>query len=137
LAHSSDAISSRLSASALPVGEHTCALRRAARPENSQPEMYMTSANADSLRDSASDALDQLQRAASPTLKEGKRQAGVLLDQGGDLIDTVGSQAGETAAKLGKSLIAYTKKNPVLALVLAVGAGALLVSATKSLTSRR
>jgi hypothetical protein len=41
----------------------------------------MTSANADAVRDSASDTLDQLQRAAAPALKEGKRQAGALLDQ--------------------------------------------------------
>jgi hypothetical protein len=31
------------------------------------------------LRDSASDALDQLQRAAAPAIKQGKRQAGALL----------------------------------------------------------
>jgi hypothetical protein len=99
--------------------------------------MFMTSANADTLRDSASDALDQLQRAAAPAIKEGKRQARVLLDQSGELIDTVGTRAGETATDLGKSLIAYTKKNPLIALLLAVGAGALLVSAAKSMPSRR
>jgi hypothetical protein len=97
----------------------------------------MTSANADTLRDSASNALDQLQSAAAPAIKEGKRQAGVLLDQGGELIDTVSTRASETAADLGKSLVAYTKKNPLIALLLAVGAGALLVSAAKSMQSRR
>jgi hypothetical protein len=97
----------------------------------------MTSVNTDTLRDSASDALDQLQRAAVPTLKEAKRQAGALLDQGGELIDTVGTRASETAADLGKGLIAHTRKNPLTALLLAVGAGALLVSAAKALQSRR
>jgi hypothetical protein len=97
----------------------------------------MTSANADTLRDSASDALDQLQRAAAPAIKAGKRQAGVLLDQGGELIDTVSTRASETAAELGKSLVGYTKKNPLTALLLAVGAGALLISAAKSMQSRR
>jgi len=97
----------------------------------------MTSVNADTLRDSASDALDQLQRAAAPVLKEGKRQAGALLDQGGELIDTVSTRASETAADLGKGLIAYTRKNPLTALLLAVGAGALVVSAAKTLQSRR
>jgi hypothetical protein len=82
----------------------------------------MTSANADTVRDSASDALDQLQRAGAPPIREGQRQAGVLLDRSADL---------------GKSLIAYTKKNPITALAVAVGAGALLVSAAKSLRSRR
>jgi hypothetical protein len=97
----------------------------------------MKAVNADTLRDTASDALDQAQRAAAPALKEGKRQAGVLRDQSGELIDTVSTRAGETAADLGKGLIAYTKKNPLKALLLAVSAGALLVSAAKSVQPRR
>jgi len=97
----------------------------------------MTSANADTLRDSASDALDQVQRAATPAIREGSRQAGVLLDQSGELLEKVSTRAGETAASLGKSVIAYTKKNPVTALVLAVGAGALLISAVTAMRSRR
>jgi len=97
----------------------------------------MTSANVDTLRDSASDALDQLQRAAAPTLKLGKRQAEVLFDQSSEMIDMVSTQASETAAELGKSIIAYTKKKPLIALLLAVGAGALLVSAAKSMRSPR
>jgi hypothetical protein len=97
----------------------------------------MTSANANTLRDSASDALDQVRRAAGPTIKEGKRQGGVLLDQGGELVDTVSTRASEIAVDLGKSMIAFTKKNPFTALLLAVGAGALLISAAKSIQSRR
>jgi hypothetical protein len=87
--------------------------------------------------DSASDAGDQLQRGAAPAIKEGKRQAGVLLDQSGELINTISTRAGETVANLGTSVISYTKKNPLTALLLAVGAGALLISATRSLQSRR
>jgi hypothetical protein len=97
----------------------------------------MTSVNADTLRDSASDALDQLPRAAAPATKEGKGHAGVLLEHGGEPIDTVGTRASETAADLGKSLIGYTKKSPLTALLLAVGAGALLVGAAKAMQSRR
>jgi len=97
----------------------------------------MTSANVDTLRDSASDALDQLQRATAPTIKKGKRQAGALRDQSAELIDTVSTRASETVTDLGKSVIAYTKKNPLIALLLAVGAGALLVSAARSMQSRR
>jgi hypothetical protein len=92
----------------------------------------MTSVNTDTLRDLASDSLDQFHRAAAPAIQEGKRQAGVLLDQSGALMDTVSSRASESAAVAAKSLIAYTKKNPLLALLLAVGAGALLVSTAKS-----
>jgi ElaB/YqjD/DUF883 family membrane-anchored ribosome-binding protein len=94
-------------------------------------------ANVDTVRDSASDALDQLQRAAAPAVKEGRRQAAALLDRSRDLSDTVSARAGETAAQFGKSLIAYTKQNPITALMLAVGAGALLVSAAKLMQSRR
>jgi fructose-1,6-bisphosphatase/sedoheptulose 1,7-bisphosphatase-like protein len=97
----------------------------------------MTSANANILRDSASDALDQVQRAAAPAIKEGKRQAGAMLDQGGELVDSVSTRASDIAVDSGKSMIAFTKKNPFTALLLAVGAGALLISATKSIQSRR
>lgn len=96
----------------------------------------MTSATADTLGKAASDSIDQLQRAAGPAINEGKRQAGVLFDQGSELVDTVTARASETATGLGKSLIAYTKKNPLMALVLAVGAGALLVSTAKSRSRR-
>ena len=97
----------------------------------------MTSANANTLRNSASDALDQVQRAAAPAIKEGKRQAGVLLGQSGELVGTVSSRASEIAVDLGKSMSAFTKKNPFTALLLAMGAGALFISATKSIQSRR
>jgi hypothetical protein len=97
----------------------------------------MTYVNADTLRDGATDAVDKLQRAAAPAIDEGKRQAGVLLDHGGELIDRVNGLASETAADLGKRLVAYTKKSPLTALILAVGTGALLFSVTRSIQSRR
>jgi hypothetical protein len=43
----------------------------------------------------------------------------------------------ETATDISKSLVSYTKKNPITALLLALGAGALLVSAAKSIRSHR
>jgi hypothetical protein len=91
----------------------------------------------ETLCNSALDAIDDLKGATSPVIKEGKRQAGMLRDQSNELIDTVTSRAGETAAELGNSLIAYTKQNPLTALLLAVGAGALLITAAKSVKSRR
>jgi len=97
----------------------------------------MTSADLVTVRDSASDALDQVQRAAGPAIREGKRQAGALIDQSGELMEKVSTRASETAADLGKSLVAYTKKNPITALVLAVGTGALLIGVTKLMQSRR
>ena len=97
----------------------------------------MTTVKADTLRDSASDALDQLGRAAAPAIKEGKRQAEVVLDQSGELIDAFSTRASETADDLRKGISAYTKKNPLTALLLAVGTGALLINAAKSMQSRR
>jgi len=99
--------------------------------------MIMNSANVDALRNSAVDARDQVQRAAAPAIKEGKRQAGILLDESGQMIDEFGSRAVATATDLGKSVISYTKKNPLTALLLAVGAGALLIGVTRSIQSRR
>jgi hypothetical protein len=99
--------------------------------------MYMNSVNTDNLRDLAYDALDQLQSATAPAIKGGKRQSGVMFDQSRELIDTVSTLASEAAGELGKSLVAYTKKNPLKALLLAVGVGALLVSAAKCMQSRR
>lgn len=97
----------------------------------------MTAANVDTLRDTASDAIDQLQGATVPKIEKGTRQAGVLLlDQSGELIDTLSSRASETVAELRKTVIAYTEKNPLVVLLLAVGAGALMVSAVKSIRSR-
>jgi ElaB/YqjD/DUF883 family membrane-anchored ribosome-binding protein len=97
----------------------------------------MNSGSADSLRDSASDTGDRLQRAADSKIQEGKRQAGALVDQSGDLINKAGTRAGEAAADLGRRVISYTKENPLTALLLAVGAGALLIGATRSRQSRR
>ena len=97
----------------------------------------MNSTNADTLRHSASDALDSVQSAAAPAIKEGKRQAGVLIHQSGDLINSVTKQAGETAADIANAVVEYTKKNPFVALLLAVGAGALLLAAAKTVQSRR
>src|ERR1700683_3359926 len=99
--------------------------------------MYMTSATGDALHDSATDALDQLQRAADPVVRAGKRQAGVLLDESGELLDAISTRVSESAADVAERLIAYTKKTPFTALLLAVGAGALLISAGKSMQARR
>jgi hypothetical protein len=97
----------------------------------------MTSVDANTLNDSASGSLGQAHRAADPAIKEGKRQAGVLLDQSRDLVDRATRRASETAAEMGKNVIAASKKNPLTALLLAVGAGVILVIASKSMQSRR
>ncbi|MDP9082571.1 MAG: hypothetical protein M3N50_02225 [Pseudomonadota bacterium] len=93
--------------------------------------------HAENLADSASDTFEDLKRAARPAMEAGTRQAGALLDQGGELIDTIRSHAGDTVTTLQKRIVAYTKDHPLTALLLAVGVGAALLSAAKSMHSRR
>jgi hypothetical protein len=97
----------------------------------------MSSAQVPTLLKCAVDTLDQLQHSATPAIKEGKRRAAVLLDQRGERIDTGSTRASEAMASLVDTVVAKTKRNALAALQLAVGAGALLVSAAKSLQSRR
>jgi hypothetical protein len=61
----------------------------------------------------------------------------VLLEQGGEIFSDVSDRAIKTATDISKSLVSYTKKNPITALLLALGAGALLVSAARSIRSQR
>jgi ElaB/YqjD/DUF883 family membrane-anchored ribosome-binding protein len=96
----------------------------------------MTSAHVDALHDTATDAIDQVKRAAATAIEQGKRQVGTLVDQGGDLLDSVNDGAAEAAAQVGKRLVSYTKENPLTALLLAAGVGALLISAVRSIQSR-
>jgi hypothetical protein len=53
------------------------------------------------------------------------------------MLSDISDRASETASAITKSLVSYTKKNPLTALLLALGTGALLVSAVKSIRSQR
>jgi len=89
----------------------------------------MNSFNPQAIGDSATEAAEHLQRMAESAVNDGKEKAGVLLDQSGDLIDSVKDQAAGTAADIGNRVVGFTKNNPVIALLIAVGAGALLIAA--------
>jgi ElaB/YqjD/DUF883 family membrane-anchored ribosome-binding protein len=91
----------------------------------------------DATVDGISDRMDQVRRRTAPVVKRAKRQAGVLLEQSGEILNDVSDRAMETVTDISKSLVSYTKKNPITALLLALGAGALLVSAAKSIRSHR
>ena len=91
----------------------------------------------DAAVDGISDRMDHVRRSTAPAVKRAKRQAGVLLEQGGEILSDVSDRAIETATDISKSLVSYTKKNPITALLLALGAGALLVSAARSIRSQR
>jgi hypothetical protein len=90
------------------------------------------STNVHALKSSTSDVFDQVGK----SLKKGKRQASVLIDQGGELIDTVSTRATDIASDLSRSVVRYTKKNPRTALLLALGAGVLLLSAMRAVQPR-
>jgi hypothetical protein len=91
----------------------------------------------DATVDRISDRMNQVRRSTAPVVKRAKRQSGVLLEQGGEILSNVSDRAIETATDISKSLVSYTKKNPVTALLLVLGAGALLVSAAKSIRWQR
>jgi hypothetical protein len=91
----------------------------------------------DATVDRIADRMDQVRRSTAPVVKRAKRQAGVLLEQSGEILSDVSDRAIETATDISKSLVSYTKKNPITALLLVLGAGALLVSAAKSIRSQR
>jgi hypothetical protein len=91
----------------------------------------------DATVDRISDRMNQVRRSTAPVVKRAKRRSGVLLEQGGEILSNVSDRAIETATDISKSLVSYTKKNPITALLLVLGAGALLVSAAKSNRSQR
>jgi hypothetical protein len=90
------------------------------------------STNVHALKSSSSDVFDQVGK----SLKKGRRQANVLIDQGGEFIDTVSTRATDIASDLSRSVVRYTKKNPRTALLLALGAGVLLLSAVRAVQPR-
>jgi hypothetical protein len=98
-------------------------------------EILMTAQNAGTLRASAAGALDEVARAAAPAINRVKQQTGVLVDQSGAVIDSVTTRTAETVNDLGERAIAYAKRNPLGAMLLALAAGALLVAAAKSARS--
>ena len=97
----------------------------------------MTSSNVENFGDAAF-AVDQLQQAARPVIEAGQRRAAILFDQSGGIIDSVSTSIGrDTFVDIGRSMIAYAKQNPLAALLLAASAGAVLISAAKSVRSQR
>jgi hypothetical protein len=92
---------------------------------------------ADATVDRLVDGMDYVRRSTAPVVKRVKRQAGVLLEQSGEMLSEASDRAIDTATDISKSLVSYTKKNPITALLLVLGAGALLVSAAKSIRSQR
>jgi len=76
-------------------------------------------------------------RGAIPAIGRATNQAGKFAMQGIDAVSDAFGHARDTVSATSDSVIAYTKKNPVKALALAAGAGALLYGFIKALKSSR
>jgi ElaB/YqjD/DUF883 family membrane-anchored ribosome-binding protein len=74
---------------------------------------------------------------AAPALKKAVGRAQSMSRQSIDAISDMASQARDAASNAADSLVAYTRKNPVTALAIAVASGALLYAAVKAFTPSR
>jgi ElaB/YqjD/DUF883 family membrane-anchored ribosome-binding protein len=83
------------------------------------------------------DKIDDLRGDAVPALKKAVSRAQSMSRQGIDAISDMASQARDTASNASDSLVAYTRKNPVTALAIAVASGALLYAAVRALIPSR
>ena len=83
------------------------------------------------------DKVDDLRGEAAPALKKAVSRAQSMSRQGIDTISDMASQARDAASNASDSLLAYTRKNPVTALAIAVASGALLYAAVKAFTPSR
>jgi hypothetical protein len=83
------------------------------------------------------DKIGDLPGDVAPALKKAVSRAQSMSRQGIDAVGDIASQARDAASNASDSLVAYTRKNPVTALAIAVASGALLYAAVKAFTSSR
>ena len=79
----------------------------------------------------ASDTVTDFKQGA-PTLRKASRQAQAIGKRGRSALSDITSRARNAAADATDPIIAYTKKNPAIALALAAIAGALLFTVAKA-----
>lgn len=84
-----------------------------------------------------SSKIEDVRSEAGTTINRGSKRVQSMRKQGLDAITDMANQAGDMASNATESIVAYTKKNPVLALSIAAAAGALLYAAIKALTPSR
>jgi ElaB/YqjD/DUF883 family membrane-anchored ribosome-binding protein len=97
-----------------------------------------------SAQDTAKDAggvlsnkVEDLRGEAGSALGKAADRVQSMGKQGLDAITNVTSQARDVASKTSDSIVGYTKRNPVRALAIAAGSGALLYAAIKALRPPR
>jgi ElaB/YqjD/DUF883 family membrane-anchored ribosome-binding protein len=84
-----------------------------------------------------SSKLEDVCSEAGTAVNRGSKRAQSMSKQGLDKITDMAGQAGDMASDATESIVAYTKKNPVMALGMAAAAGALLYAAIKALSPSR
>jgi hypothetical protein len=87
--------------------------------------------------DKTSDKADELRGDAAPMIRKVAGQAQAIGKQGISAITDTVTQVRDATLNASASIVAYTKKNPALALAIAAASGALLYGAIKALTPRR
>jgi hypothetical protein len=84
-----------------------------------------------------SSKLQDVRSEAGTAVNRGSKRVQSMGKQGLDAVTDMASQAGDMASNATESIVAYTKKNPVMALAVAAASGALLYAAIKALSPSR
>jgi ElaB/YqjD/DUF883 family membrane-anchored ribosome-binding protein len=84
-----------------------------------------------------SSRLEDVRSAAGTAVRRDLRRPQSMGKQALDAITDMASQARDVASNASESIVAYTKKNPVKALVIAAASGALLYAAIKARSPSR
>jgi hypothetical protein len=85
----------------------------------------------------ASGKVGDLSNAAKPVFKQMVSQSQHVVEQGMKSLGERAGQARDAIAGASDSIVAYTKKNPGMALGIAAAAGAVMYAALKALTPSR
>jgi hypothetical protein len=86
---------------------------------------------------SLSSKIEDVRSEAGTAVNRGSKRVQSMGRQGLNTITDMASQAGDMASNATESIVAYTKRNPVMALAIAAASGALLYAAVKALSPSR
>ena len=77
--------------------------------------------------DKGSDKVDEAKGGVAPWLDRAENESGKLLQQGREMVNDASQKVRESAAQASDKAVGYTKDEPVKALLIAAGVGALLM----------
>jgi ElaB/YqjD/DUF883 family membrane-anchored ribosome-binding protein len=95
----------------------------------SQPGQHF----ANKVADKAIGGIDKVASTLTDTVESARQRSKQIVDQ----VDAAATKVRDSAAQASDSLITYTKNNPVKALMMAAGAGALFLAVIKAFTPSR